>query len=206
MKIEALTVGNKAEEAKAEEKAEAAVKAITNAASNPKPKPLCKLAEEASAKRAAEESATKVAAAKVATEKIIAEDKNPKQDPDEVIYTKAPKPLSFIVARFLLKATEEASVTKENTNKAFEKNDTKGVPGAKVDANIDKTEDVSPARPTIEAPVDVIDEKIDGIKLNETGEEKCKKFNEIRERTCNYLGKFRRLGTQVMKKLVIWKE
>ena len=71
-------------------------------------------------------------------QKIIAKDKNPKQDPDEVIYTKAPKPLSFIVARFLLKATEEASVTKENTNKAFEKNDTKGVPGAKVDANIDK--------------------------------------------------------------------
>ena len=45
-------------------------------------------------RRAAEESVTKAAVAKEATEKINAENKNPKQDPvnknEEVIYTKAP--------------------------------------------------------------------------------------------------------------------
>ena len=65
----------------AEEKAEAAEKAIAKATN-------------ASARRAAEESVTKAAIVKEATEKINAEGNNPKQDPvnenDGVIYTKTP--------------------------------------------------------------------------------------------------------------------
>ena len=84
--VEEETVAwKKAEEATdnkaVEEKAEAAEKAITKATN-------------ASARRAASESVTKTAVAKEATEKINAENKNPKQDPvnknEEVIYTKAP--------------------------------------------------------------------------------------------------------------------